>query len=29
MREAIVNGTFEDFRTATRAGWARGDIDPR
>jgi len=29
MREAIVNGTFEDFRTTTRAGWARGDIDPR
>ena len=26
MREAIANGTFEDFRATTRAGWARGDI---
>ena len=29
MREAIANGTFDDFRATTRAGWARGDIDPR
>jgi queuine tRNA-ribosyltransferase len=29
MRAAIASGTFEDFRTTTRAGWARGDIDPR
>jgi queuine tRNA-ribosyltransferase len=29
MREAIANGTFEGFRAQTRAGWARGDIEPR
>jgi queuine tRNA-ribosyltransferase len=29
MRAAIVSGTFEAFRAQTRAGWARGDIDPR
>jgi queuine tRNA-ribosyltransferase len=29
MRHAITNGTFEEFRATTRAGWARGDIDPR
>ncbi|KJC35745.1 queuine tRNA-ribosyltransferase [Bradyrhizobium sp. LTSP885] len=29
IRGAIANGTFEDFRTETRAGWARGDIAPR
>ncbi len=29
MRDAIGTGTFEEFRTRTRAGWARGDIDPR
>jgi queuine tRNA-ribosyltransferase len=29
VRNAIVEGTFGDFRDRTRAGWARGDIDPR
>ena len=29
MRAAIASGTFDDFRATTRAGWARGDIDPR
>src|SRR6266481_1175230 len=29
IREAIANGTFEDFRKQTRADWARGDIAPR
>jgi queuine tRNA-ribosyltransferase len=29
MRAAIANGSFEAFRATTRAGWARGDIDPR
>ncbi|WKA31824.1 tRNA guanosine(34) transglycosylase Tgt [Bradyrhizobium roseum] len=29
MREAISNGTFETFKTKTRAQWARGDIPPR
>jgi queuine tRNA-ribosyltransferase len=29
MREAIADGTFETFQKQTRAGWARGDIDPR
>jgi queuine tRNA-ribosyltransferase len=29
IREAIANGTFADFRTQTRANWARGDIAPR
>jgi len=29
IRAAVTNGAFEDFRTRTRAGWARGDIAPR
>ena len=29
IRAAIANGTFEDFRSRTRAEWARGDIAPR
>jgi queuine tRNA-ribosyltransferase len=29
IRDAIANGTFEDFRERTRADWARGDIAPR
>jgi queuine tRNA-ribosyltransferase len=29
MREAITAGDFAAFRDKTRAGWARGDIDPR
>ena len=29
MRAAIASGTFEAFKSATRAGWARGDIAPR
>ncbi|PAY06625.1 MULTISPECIES: tRNA guanosine(34) transglycosylase Tgt [Bradyrhizobium] len=29
IRDAVANGTFEDFKTKTRAGWARGDIAPR
>jgi queuine tRNA-ribosyltransferase len=29
MRAAIANGTFEDFKTQTRAEWARGDIAER
>jgi queuine tRNA-ribosyltransferase len=29
IRDAISNGTFEDFRDRTRADWARGDIVPR
>jgi len=29
MRSAISNGSFEDFRAQTRAGWARGDIAQR
>ena len=29
MRDAITNGAFEEFRAQTRAGWARGDLDPR
>src|SRR5258707_6961616 len=29
MRAAIANGTFEDFKTQTRADWARGDIAER
>jgi queuine tRNA-ribosyltransferase len=29
MRAAIANGTFEDFKSQTRANWARGDIAPR
>src|SRR5437868_3765583 len=29
IRAAVANGTFEDFKTKTRAGWAKGDIAPR
>ena len=29
MRAAIAGGTFEAFKSETRAGWARGDIAPR
>ena len=29
MRTAIANGTFDHFRTKTRADWARGDIAAR
>ncbi|WP_375412579.1 tRNA guanosine(34) transglycosylase Tgt [uncultured Bradyrhizobium sp.] len=29
IREAISQGTFEQFRDRTRADWARGDITPR
>jgi queuine tRNA-ribosyltransferase len=29
LREAIAQGTFEDFRERTRAQWAQGDIAPR
>src|SRR3977135_3449626 len=29
IREAISQGSFEDFRARTRADWARGDIAPR
>jgi queuine tRNA-ribosyltransferase len=29
MRAAIANGTFEDFKTQTRAEWARADIAER
>ncbi|MEI9923329.1 MAG: tRNA guanosine(34) transglycosylase Tgt [Bradyrhizobium sp.] len=29
IRDAIVAGTFENFRAQTRAGWAQGDITPR
>jgi queuine tRNA-ribosyltransferase len=29
IRDAIANGTFEDFRKQTRADWARGDIAPK
>ena len=29
MRDAIDNGSFEEFRKQTRAEWARGDIAPR
>lgn len=28
IRNAIANGTFEDFRAQTRADWSRGDIAP-
>jgi queuine tRNA-ribosyltransferase len=28
MRAAIAGGTFGEFRERTRAGWARGDIEP-
>jgi queuine tRNA-ribosyltransferase len=26
IRAAIADGTFADFRPATRDGWARGDL---
>jgi queuine tRNA-ribosyltransferase len=29
MRDAIAQGSFEQFREQTRAGWAQGDITPR
>jgi queuine tRNA-ribosyltransferase len=29
IRDAVTQGTFEQFRERTRAGWARGDITPR
>jgi queuine tRNA-ribosyltransferase len=29
IRDAISNGTFEDFRVRTRADWAKGDLAPR
>jgi queuine tRNA-ribosyltransferase len=29
IREAIAQGTFEDFRARTRAQWAQGDTAPR
>jgi len=29
MREAIVRGSFADFRARTREGWQKGDIPPR
>jgi queuine tRNA-ribosyltransferase len=29
VRAAIANGTFENFKSQTRANWARGDIAPR
>ena len=29
IRNAVSNGTFDDFRARTRAGWAHGDIAPR
>jgi queuine tRNA-ribosyltransferase len=29
MRAAIASGTFEAFKSETRAGWARGDIAPK
>jgi queuine tRNA-ribosyltransferase len=29
IRDAIARGNFADFRGATRAGWAQGDIAPR
>jgi len=28
MRDAIEAGRFEDFRAATKEGWARGDLPP-
>ncbi|WP_068317655.1 tRNA guanosine(34) transglycosylase Tgt [Polycladidibacter hongkongensis] len=28
MRDAIEDGRFEDFRLATKAGWAQGDLAP-
>jgi len=29
IRNAITAGTFADFRAATKAGWAAGDLPPR
>jgi queuine tRNA-ribosyltransferase len=29
IRDAIAQGTFQQFREQTRANWARGDIPPR
>ena len=29
IRDAIAQGSFEQFREQTRAGWAQGDITPR
>ena len=29
IREAVVAGTFADFRVVTKAGWAAGDLPPR
>ncbi|MBC7581132.1 MAG: tRNA-guanine transglycosylase, partial [Tardiphaga sp.] len=29
IRAAMADGTFQQFRERTRAGWARGDIAPR
>src|SRR6266850_1340958 len=29
IRDAVANGTFEDFKNQTRAHWARGDIAER
>src|SRR6202140_3220238 len=29
IRDAILKGTFEDFRDRTRADWAKGDVAPR
>jgi queuine tRNA-ribosyltransferase len=29
MRAAIVAGRFAEFRAATKAGWARGDLPPQ
>ncbi len=28
IRAAIASRSLEDFRKATKEGWARGDIDP-
>ena len=28
MRDAIERGTFAEFRSQTREGWARGDLPP-
>ena len=29
MREAIAQRRFEEFRQATRAAWAKGDLPPQ
>src|SRR5246127_2213981 len=29
IRDAVANGTFEDFKTKTRDDWKKGDIAPR